>query len=151
VDALGKALQLVLDTNVILDLVVFDDPGVRPLRAAIERAEVAVYSCEECLEELRRVLAYPKFKPSFDPAQAYARYAGWARVATLPAAPEAHLPRCSDPDDQKFLALAHAVRADRLLTRDRALLDLAARARKYGGFDICTPARIWDNRPRHGA
>jgi len=131
--------RLVLDTNVVLDIVVFDDPGVRPLRAAIERGEVAVYTCEECLEELRRVLEYPKFRPPSGPAAAYARYAGWARRATLPAVPAPALPRCSDPDDQKFLVLALAVGAQHLVTKDKALLQLAGRARRHCGFAICTP------------
>ena len=37
------------------------------------------------------------------------------------------LARCRDPDDQKFLTLAAAVRADCLVTRDRELLRLARR------------------------
>ena len=51
-------MRLVLDTNVVLDLVVFEDPGVRPLRAAIERGEAVLLCCDACHAELRRVLAY---------------------------------------------------------------------------------------------
>ncbi len=148
-------MRLVLDTNVILDLVLFDEPSTRALRGTIESGSITVYTCDECLEELRRVLDYPKFRQSADRDAAYARYAAWAQCAPLPALPAATLPRCSDPDDQKFLALAHAVGAQNLVTKDKALLELAARARKYCGFDICTPTQIGvnrgDNRDRHGA
>lgn len=131
--------RLVLDTNVVLDLVVFEDAGVRALRGAIERAEVAVYTSTECLDELQRVLAYPKIARQ----DAFARYAAWAQCVPLPAAAaDPRLPRCADPDDQKFLALALAVGAELLLTRDKALLALAARARRHCGFDIRAPQPV---------
>ncbi|MEW9625771.1 PIN domain-containing protein [Rhodanobacter geophilus] len=49
------------------------------------------------------------------------------------------LPRCRDPDDQKFLELARACGAQWLLSRDRELLRLARRTRREHGFDIVTP------------
>ena len=33
----GRVPRLVLDTNVLLDLWLFDDPAVRPLREGIEK------------------------------------------------------------------------------------------------------------------
>jgi len=39
---------------------------------------------------------------------------------------------CADPDDQCFIDLALACRANWLFTRDRALLDLAPRAASHG-------------------
>jgi predicted nucleic acid-binding protein len=47
-----------------------------------------------------------------------------------------NLPRCRDPHDQKFLALAQAGNAETLVTGDRALLALVGQAR----FAIETPA-----------
>lgn len=148
-------MRLVIDTNVVLDLVAFDEPSTRPLADAIKTGAATVHACAETLAELRRVLARPKFGPGFDAEAAYARYVAWAQLTTLPAVPAAVLPRCRDADDQVFLALALAARAERLVTRDRALLALAARTRRGFGFDICTPARllaaIGDNGGPHGA
>ena len=48
------------------------------------------------------------------------------------------LPRCTDPGDQIFLEAALAARADFLVTRDRALLDLGRRGRSIP-FRIVTP------------
>ena len=45
----------------VLDLVVFGDPGVAALRAAIEARRATLLTSEDCLAELRRVLAYPEF------------------------------------------------------------------------------------------
>ena len=73
-------------------------------------------------------------------ARAYARYAAHARVFEVPDKVAAHaLPRCGDPDDQKFLELAWHTRARYLLTRDQALLKLAPRVAKLGCFEVMAP------------
>ena len=50
------------------------------------------------------------------------------------------LPKCRDRDDQKFLELAHASRADWLVSKDRAVLKLAKRTARDFGFRIAQPA-----------
>jgi hypothetical protein len=52
-------LRLVLDTNVWLDWLVFDDPGVRPLKAAVAAGEAEVFTASGCQQELERVICYP--------------------------------------------------------------------------------------------
>jgi predicted nucleic acid-binding protein len=66
---------LVLDTNVVLDLLHFDDAAARPLRLALEAGRLRCVVTDSTLEEWRRVLAYPEF--GLDPArqaELYARY-----------------------------------------------------------------------------
>lgn len=137
-------MRLVLDTNVVLDLTVFDDPCARALRAAIENAGATVFTCDECLAELRRVLAYPAFLLATAAQDAAFE---WIRLRSisvvLPAQPQVPgMPRCRDADDQKFLSLAWEVRADRLVTRDKALLELARRVARLGRFSIVAPQHI---------
>ena len=48
------------------------------------------------------------------------------------------LPRCRDPDDQKFLVLAVRCRAELLITRDRGLLTLARQRRRPLPYAIVT-------------
>jgi predicted nucleic acid-binding protein len=48
------------------------------------------------------------------------------------------LPRCSDPDDQKFIELAAAARAGALVSKDRAVLKLRRRCAPW--FRVMTPA-----------
>ena len=135
-------MRLVLDTNVVLDLVVFRDPGAAPLRAAIEARKVNLLTTAECLSELRRVLGYPEFK--LDPTaqeRAYAWYAERAELLGGPQ-PEPLLPRCRDADDQKFLDLAWAAQAGPLVTKDKALLELARRVAKLGRFAIVQTAGL---------
>jgi putative PIN family toxin of toxin-antitoxin system len=135
-------MRLVLDTNVVLDLVVFEDPGAGALRSAIDAKRVTLLSSAECLAELRRVLAYPRF--GLDAAK-QAGAQRWVEERALiveadPLLPA--LPRCSDPDDQKFLEVAWTGRADFLVTKDRALLDLRRRVAKLGRFLVSLPTEL---------
>jgi putative PIN family toxin of toxin-antitoxin system len=129
-------MRLVLDTNVVLDLVVFRDAGAAPLRAAIEAGRVTVLTSAECLTELRRVLDYPEFKLD-EAAQAAACdwFVAHAEILETPD-PEPLLPRCRDADDQKFLDLAWIADVEHLVTKDKALLELARRVAKLGRFTV---------------
>jgi putative PIN family toxin of toxin-antitoxin system len=129
-------MRLVLDTNVVLDLVVFRDAGAAPLRAAIEAGRVTILTSAECLIELRRVLDYPEFKLD-EAAQAAACdwFVAHAEILETPD-PEPLLPRCRDSDDQKFLDLAWIADVEHLVTKDKALLELARRVAKLGRFTV---------------
>ena len=129
---------LVLDTNVVLDLLHFDDAAARPLRRALEDGRVRCVVTAATLEEWRRVLAYPEF--ALDSMQRAARLARYQDLSETVAGLVADmaLPRCSDPDDQKFIELAAAVPAEGLVSKDRAVLKLRRRCAPY--FRIMTPA-----------
>lgn len=132
---------LVLDTNVVLDWVVFGDARVQPAAMAIESGKLQLATSAACLQELHRTLGYAQLRlDATAQARAYARYAAHARVFEVPDKVAAHaLPRCGDPDDQKFLELAWHTRARYLLTRDQALLKLAPRVAKLGCFEVMAP------------
>jgi putative PIN family toxin of toxin-antitoxin system len=134
---------VVLDTNVLVSLYVFDDSRFAPLRARIESGEWQAISNEACFEEFRRVLAYAMFALTDDRQQAaLAAYGGVVtQFAGPPPVAAAALPRCADRDDQKFLELARDAAADWLVTADKALLKLARRDRLRGLFRILTPER----------
>lgn len=131
-------LRLVLDTNVWLDWLVFGDPSIAPIKAAVAANRAEVFIDAACEAELERALGYDlgrKF--TLDAKARDACLAECRRVArriesALPEAERAKLPRCRDRDDQKFLEAALAACADFLVTKDRALLDLARRAAPFG-------------------
>jgi len=134
-------MRLVLDTNVWIDWLVFDDPSVAPLKAAQQHGRLHIVINAACLEELNEVLAYPEFR--LDDAQKKNHLAEIDRCTIRhgdqrPAHP-VPLPRCSDPDDQKFLMLARDAAADWLLSRDKALLKLNRRL-KSAGFCVGSPS-----------
>jgi uncharacterized protein len=147
---------LVIDTNVVLDLLHFDDAAARPLRLALEAGRLRCVVTLATLDEWRRVLAYPEF--GLNPAQQAAlavRYQSLAEMAgtvevsaSLPHRGTpihcglkpawSRMPRCSDPDDQKFIELAAATCAQGLVSKDRAVLKLRRRCAPL--FRIMTPA-----------
>lgn len=151
-------LRLVLDTNVWLDLLLFEDPRCAALRDGLRQRRYVALSNGACRAEWLRVLAYPGL--GLDAASALRLCEDFDFIA-IPvevqarARPWPALPRCRDPDDQKFLELAQAAGADWLLTRDNALLRLANRCDRDGLFGIARPeavvsrgGRVW-SRPGH--
>jgi putative PIN family toxin of toxin-antitoxin system len=138
-----SALRVVLDSNVWIDILVFDDPHTRPIRAALERGALAALIDARCLAELTYVLDYPQFvHRNVDKAAALAVVARLAHLVepASPAEDAKPLPKCKDRDDQKFLELAHAAQADWLVSKDRAVLKLAKRIARDFGFQIAQPA-----------
>jgi len=137
------ALRVVLDSNVWIDILVFDDPHTRPIAAALESGALTALIDARCLAELTYVLDYPQFvHRNVDKAVALAVVSRLAQLVEPEAQAEdaKPLPKCKDRDDQKFLELAHAARADWLVSKDRAVLKLAKRIARDFGFQIAQPA-----------
>jgi uncharacterized protein len=135
-------VKLVLDTNVWLDWLLFNDASVAPLKAAVAegRAEIFIDAAGEA--ELARVLAYDLGKHSIDAQTQAACLAECRRIATPLddiLIDGTGLPLCADPADQVFLEAAAAARADYLVTKDRELLDLA---RRKLPFQIVRPSSL---------
>ncbi|MGV3725547.1 putative toxin-antitoxin system toxin component, PIN family [Hydrogenophaga sp.] len=135
---------LVLDTNIALDLFVFQDPATALLREALERTPGEWIATAAMREELARVLAYPQIARRLGvqarPAQAVLD--AFDRSARLvPDAPKAAY-TCKDADDQKFIDLAAEHRAT-LVSKDDAVLCMARRLARVG-VHVC---REW--RPTH--
>jgi len=135
--------RIVLDTNVCLDLFVFREPRCAHLLAALRCGTVQAVTREDCRAEWRAVLRY-RLLPVDDAARPSIEAAFDALIHLLPpgelaVSDDACLPRCADPDDQKFLQLALAARASWLLSRDKALLKLGRRTRNAGLFRILLP------------
>jgi putative PIN family toxin of toxin-antitoxin system len=126
-------IEIVVDTNIWLDMLVFDDSSSRRLAGLLwPDSGVTPLSSDEMRAELADVVTRPQFKLGAC-AQA-ALLARYDRIVTRAAvAPDCRLP-CRDPDDRKFLDLAVARRTTWLLSRDRALL--AARKVAWNRFAL---------------
>ena len=137
--------RIVLDTNVCLDLFLFNDPHCAHLLAALRDGAVQAVTRDDCRDEWRRVLHYRQV-PIDDASRPTVGAAFDALIHHLPADAstphdEALLPRCADPDDQKFLQLALATGASWLISKDKELLKLDRRSRSAGLFSIVLPAQ----------
>lgn len=120
-----QAVPCVLDTNIVLDLLVFNDPRVQPLRAGLQAGTLLWMATQPMREELLRVLGYPRVAVRLQRVQGSASQVLAqmdALVQWRDVAPEASV-RCEDPDDQKFIDLAVAHQT-LLLSKDRAVLCL---------------------------
>lgn len=134
-------MRIVLDTNVWLDWLVFNDVSAAPLKRAHAASGINIIRSPAGEQELERVLGYDALKRLVQAAdrpvlmekmrEASHLHDGSARAGALPA--------CRDPDDQPFLELARDCAAALLVTKDRDLLEL--RRAKFGalGFRIVTP------------
>jgi uncharacterized protein len=142
------ATTLVIDTNVCLDLFVFEDPRCTWLMQAFEDGSMQALASDPMRVEWLQVLTRPKLALSTSQqAKAQARYDRWIRQRKPSAqSHEVRLPRCADADDQMFLELAAEIGASALLSRDRALLVLSKRSHKVAGFVVMTPEQF----ERHG-
>ena len=135
---------LVIDTNIVLDLFVFQDPATAPLREVLEAEAGGWLATAPMREELARVLAYPqialRLKAKDLPAQfSLDAFDRWARVVP----PAAKAPyTCRDADDQKFIDLAVAHGAI-LVSKDAAVLCMARRLERVG-VRVC---RAWVAEP----
>jgi predicted nucleic acid-binding protein len=107
-DGVQTPARRVLDTNIVLDLWVFDEPKAEALRVSVETGRTHWLATAAMREELARVLAYPQIVKRLTHREIPAdtvlgHFDRWAQLH--PDAPKAEYV-CKDPDDQKFIDLA---------------------------------------------
>ena len=124
---------VVIDTNIVLDVFVFNDAAAKPVRQALEAGALDWIATQPMRDELARVLAYPKIVPrlNFYRLSASDVLAAFDRHARLAEAAAKASLTCSDPDDQKFVDLAVAHQA-LLLSRDRDVISMSKRLLAQG-------------------
>ncbi len=131
---------LVLDTNIVLDLFVFQDPATAPLQTALHDNSFRWIASAPMRDELARVLTYPQIvrrlaqqghQATDGAANRRADPLAWvlakfdAQVTIVPVVAKASV-TCRDPDDQKFIDLA-VVHQAVLLSKDKAVLCMKKR------------------------
>jgi putative PIN family toxin of toxin-antitoxin system len=132
-------MRLVLDTNIVMDMLHFANVHTTRLQGPIGSGHWQCFTDADCFAELKRVCTYPEFAlEAAQQADLLERYRQFASVCDASAEENYPLPRCRDPDDQKFLILAARCQADVLVTRDKLLLRLAGHKRCPPGFAIIT-------------
>ena len=135
------APAVVLDTNVVLDWLLFQEPSVATLRCALEQQRLRWVTCTRMREEFDRMLRSPsllKWNPDSERLLFLFDQHAWPQPDPKPAPSRL---RCDDADDQVFVDLALASGARWLLSHDKALLRLRRRMPLDGPL-ICKP-RDW--------
>lgn len=119
---------IVFDTNVLLDLFVFNDFRALHLKQALVERKIKGLATQSTLEEFSDVIARPLF--SLDEAQQDQIRQQWLGLAeimddkALMKAPWI----CQDPDDQVFLDIAYTARPCILMSKDNEVLHFANKA-----------------------
>ena len=128
--------RAVCDTNTVVSALLFEQGRLAWLRRAWSAGAVVPLVCRETVEELLRVLAYPKFglvRSEID--DLLGDFLPYAEVVEL--SPE-DWPACRGEGDRVFLALARQADADVLISGDTDLLQLAG----VFSVKILTPAEL---------
>lgn len=122
---------IVIDTQVVMDWLVFRDARVQVLTAAVTSGALRWLVAPAMRDEIRHVLGRG-VAAGYAPDLAFieAQFDAHAQCVDV-IAPQPLSGRlvCRDPDDQKFIDLALASQARWLISRDKAVLALAKRAR----------------------
>lgn len=121
---------LILDTNILLDILVFDDQRAHPLRAALSNQELDALVTEKTLDEFIDVIGRPQFGLDKEKQiEILLQWKSWSRLVKqtdLQVAPW----KCKDRDDQVFINLAFSFKPSTLISKDKLVLKLAKRAIK---------------------
>jgi putative PIN family toxin of toxin-antitoxin system len=122
--------SVVFDTNVLLDLFVFNDFRVLHIKQALLEQKIDALASPKTLEEFADVISRPLF--SLETTEQEKILLQWRSLARV-LSDESLLPspwRCQDPDDQIFLDLAFTVKPCTLISKDNEVLKFFSRAAK---------------------
>jgi predicted nucleic acid-binding protein len=129
----------VLDTNIVLDLFLFQDPHTDSLRKALTQGHIHWIATQHMRNELERVLTYSHIvaklefynKSSSDILQQFDQL---AQITGQPLSKAPYV--CKDTDDQVFIDLAHTLaqldpgQQIHLISKDKAVLSMQKRLAK---------------------
>ena len=126
-------VRVVLDTNIVLDLWLYQDLATPALLAALENKTVQWLATQVMRDELERVLAYTHIvrRLAFSQLKAEDILVQFdAHAELMPIAPKCQFV-CKDGDDQKFIDLA-AQHQTQLISKDKAVLTMRNRMARLG-------------------
>ena len=122
--------SVVFDTNVLLDLFVFNDFRALHLKQALLEQKIDALASPKTLREFADVISRPLFAlETIDQEKILLQWTSLARVLddqSLLGSPW----QCQDLDDQVFLDLAYTARPCALISKDHEVLKFAAQAAK---------------------
>ena len=124
--------SVVFDTNVLLDIFVFNDFRAIHLKQKLIDGQVDALASPKTIEELADVISRPLFNLEHATQEAILnQWRSLARTVTdemLIKAPW----QCQDSDDQVFLNLAYTAKPCILISKDNEVLKLANKAIQQG-------------------
>lgn len=121
-------MNVILDSNFILDVFFFKDSIAVPLFKELQKTGAQFYRTEETTEELKHVLMRDQFlHGDTSPSEVIH---SWENASTLCSKPASCSLKCRDPLDQKFIDLAFSLAPCCLISKDNDILKLRRKASK---------------------
>ena len=133
---MSALVRVALDINVVLSALVFGGGAAGRARRAWQQGLLLPLASTATVQELVRVLAYPKFRLSqAEQDELLADYLPYTQIVRIPQ-PSPQVPTCRDVHDEPFMHLALAGKAQVLVSGDRDLLAIAAEFEQASGCPI---------------
>jgi putative PIN family toxin of toxin-antitoxin system len=131
-----RALRVVLDTNCLVSALLFNKARLSPLREYWKAGKFIPLACKETVEELIRVLAYPKFQLTENEIkELLGEILPFFEIHELREKCTA-IESLRDASDAVFIHLARQSKADFLVSGDADILTLQD---SLSGFTIIKP------------
>ncbi len=135
---MSAPVRVVLDINVVLSALVFGGGAAGRVRRAWQQGAILPLASTATVQELVRVLAYPKFRLlQAVRDELLADYLPYTETVRIPQPPP-QVPECRDVLDEPFMHLAVAGNAQVLVSGDRDLLAIAAEFEQASACPILT-------------
>lgn len=129
-------MRIVVDTNVLISALLSANKSPGKIVALWQAGELELVISPDMVAEVRRVLGYDKIRKRVTTEQAQRFLRLLETEATLIIPHETVAVVQSDPDDDKFVALAVASGAEYIVSGDKHLLSIDV----YQGVKILNPA-----------
>ena len=124
-------LKAVLDTNVWLDIFLFQDEKIQSIIDASAQKRIQIYACKHMYNELERVLTYRQFdKYHHNIKEILLQFNNLVIYLDNPSNYFFPL-KCKDKDDQIFLDFCAIYNIDFLISKDKQVLKLAKGMLKF--------------------
>jgi len=131
--------RAVFDSNILVSYLLTHRPPIATLiDKHLGQGDFSLVTVPELLEELNRVLRYPKLQRYFSEEERKHFVALIMALSECVDLPDNIPSVCRDPDDDRMIACAVAGRADVIVSGDNDLLSLE----KVGDVEILSPAQF---------
>src|SRR5690606_673410 len=141
-------ISAVFDTNTLLQGILSENGPAGQCIKFVDAGKIRLYFSRETFEELQEVLSRPRLRTKY-PVLSLKRTEIIIQTAAENSIFISDPPKVfsldRDPDDEKFVNLALAAKADHIVTRDRDLLGLMDEndfRGRYPAFEIITPVGL---------
>lgn len=125
-----NAPSCVLDTNVVLDILLFADKKTEPIRQLLSSGKLLALGHYDTFYEFADVISRSQFK--LTDSQIKEKLHAWVNLHWIIKEALPTEVYCKDHDDDKFFNLARLCSARYLISKDKKVLKAKGKAKRFG-------------------